>query len=675
MILRARVCLLPLALLPAAGCDDASFAPAGERDVVPWLTASPSAGQAPHLVTLDATDSVGDGLEFRWDHDGDGQYETDYAADPQSQWVYGTPGTFRPAVEIRARSGRVVRGEADVEVQVLGPAIGAARTIDLDVDTDRDGALTGLDEPDEDAFSAVRGAAVLANVDDDDEDGERDARDDRFPGEEDDDLAVGKLHRLRALESGDQVVVDVSPPAARARVRVFGEIDGAWKVLVAPDDEATKISPVVATTADIPLRVEALTGRSSEFDGRIRITASLLDRDGDTISTDVVSVVVPPVIFQDNLQPAETLYVMNIQGGWDSNAALLDALDDHLDDSVVRYDLGDWDYGYDRWVQDNMELGYQAIPTSTGVQTMRAAMQAERNRGGGLEGFVPFEKLGPDEGFFYPGGPETSHNYGGNLEVAPPHTVDGVERPFGRLLYGGGTSTLLGVPNHDTMNDEQLDWLNGQGVQGPAIEISSEWLAVGHIDEIVQFVPHRGATAQKPFVAVIASPQLARDILLELRALGHGATSVFAGRETETTVDAILDDEDLMAFNEAADARILDIRDTLKREIGLADADFRAVPVLYENIGDQGYDMAVALNPGIQNLITTGDRLFVPDPEGPVVDGVDAWREATISTMQDTTLDLVFVDVFESYHLLLGEAHCGTNVDRAPYARAWWSEQ
>ena len=34
---------------------------------------------------------------------------------------------------------------------------------------------------------------------------------------------------------------------------------------------------------------------------------------------------------------------------------------------------------------------------------------------------------------------------------------------------------------------------------------------------------------------------------------------------------------------------------------------------------------------------------------------------------------LPFLDVFESYHLLMGEAHCGTNVDRAPYAQSWWS--
>ena len=36
-----------------------------------------------------------------------------------------------------------------------------------------------------------------------------------------------------------------------------------------------------------------------------------------------------------------------------------------------------------------------------------------------------------------------------------------------------------------------------------------------------------------------------------------------------------------------------------------------------------------ALNPGIQNLVTAKNTLFVPDPEGPLEDGLDHWQEAT----------------------------------------------
>ena len=39
------------------------------------------------------------------------------------------------------------------------------------------------------------------------------------------------------------------------------------------------------------------------------------------------------------------------------------------------------------------------------------------------------------------------------------------------------------------MTGAQLDFMNAQAVQGPVIEVSSEWLAVGHIDEIFVFLP------------------------------------------------------------------------------------------------------------------------------------------------------------------------------------------
>jgi protein-arginine deiminase len=132
------------------------------------------------------------------------------------------------------------------------------------------------------------------------------------------------------------------------------------------------------------------------------------------------------------------------------------------------------------------------------------------------------------------------------------------------------------------------------------------------------------------------------------------------------------DAEQFSALNEAAQIRIDEIKDTLKATLGLDDDDFRPVPVLFNEV-DSG--LVAAFNPGIQNLVTVGDRLFVPDPEGPDDDGTDAWQRATVASLADTELDVIFVDVYLSYHELLGEAHCGTNLERAPYATPWWSVQ
>ena len=85
-------------------------------------------------------------------------------------------------------------------------------------------------------------------------------------------------------------------------------------------------------------------------------------------------------------------------------------------------------------------------------------------------------------------------------------------------------------------------------------------------------------------------------------------------------------------------------------------------------------DMAIALNPGIQNLVTAKNTLFVPDPEGPLEDGMDHWQEATRRSLAGTGLTLEFVDVFWGYHVQYGEAHCGTAVERAPMTQSWWTK-
>jgi protein-arginine deiminase len=542
-----------------------------------------------------------------------------------------------------------------------------ARTANLVVDCDKDGDI----DDDDDAVEDDERATFLANVDDDDGSGQRD-RQDRTLDPFDDDMADVVVKKVRGLD-GARVFVTVAPDIARQRTRL-------WLGDRAITDEQLDRGEVEgADVADVTLRLEALTGRTADWDGTLTLTLTVQDGDADdatVFSTDVVTLRAAPVLFPDNLQTPRRLFVVDIRAGDDNNRAFLSALrtSPGLPDDVELY-VADGDaYFYDRWIQDSWEVGTQVVPTSAGSKEMITALQLERDYGGqGLDRFVPGEWLSENRGFFYPGGQPSSHNYGGNLEVTPP--VDG--HPFGRLFYGGGTTKLSGARNVDTMNDAQLSFLNAQEVQGPALQLSSEWLAVGHIDEVLQFVPDADGGSAHGFFVVIASPALARDGLLAAREAGQGDTAMFAGRASSVTVDDVLQAADFLALNEAAQARIDSIQQKMKDTLGLTDADFRAVPVLYEEVESDG--LVAAFNPGIQNLVTVGDRLFVPDPEGPRVDGVDIWQQATRAALADSGLDVVFVDVFTSYHELFGEAHCGTNLERAPWTMlqdpttAWWN--
>ena len=106
-------------------------------------------------------------------------------------------------------------------------------------------------------------------------------------------------------------------------------------------------------------------------------------------------------------------------------------------------------------------------------------------------GFVR-DLVGPNRAMAYPGGDgnETSLNCGGNLEVLAPHEGPDGNFPLGRMIYGGGTEgSINGLSHQDTMEASQVNWMDAQEVQGPSLEVSSEWLVVGHIDEIFQVIP------------------------------------------------------------------------------------------------------------------------------------------------------------------------------------------
>jgi protein-arginine deiminase len=642
------------ALVPLIGCDDFGLVGevGGEGAPTAVLRVDFDAGQAPFTITLDASDSAphrgGDALQFEFDTDGDGDFEVDPQSSPTLEVTYDDAGRFAAAVRVRGPDGRFDIDSVTIEVTPENPP----RTADIDVDSNKNGVIDGAD----DVVEEDSAAPFLANVDDDNGDGQRD-RQDRSLNSDDDDMADIIVRRVKDAD-GARLFLSVSPQVANERTRV-------WRGDEVLTEAGTNRAEVGDGAADVDLRLEAMTGRTGDWDGVVQLKLTL-EKDGAVISEDVVVMRAAPVLFPDNLAAPRRLFVMDVPFGPDNNRELMVALQS-LPDGVELYTTDADDYFYDRWMQDNWEVGYQSVPTKDGVKEMITALQVERSYGGqGLDAFVPGEWIGPGRGFFYPGGPETSHNYGGNLEVSPPTTQD----PFGRMLFGGGTQTLSGARNENTMNDEQVSFLNAQELQAPAIELSSEWLAVGHIDEIFQFVPDLSPDGGSNFKVIIASPQMARDVLLAMRADGKGSSLVFAGRRDSYSVDEILDAEQFSALNEAAQIRIDEVQEVLTRALGLSDDDFLPVPVLFNEI-DSG--LVAAFNPGIQNLVTVGDRLFVPDPEGPRDGGVDVWQEATRASLATTDLDVIFVDVFESYHELLGEAHCGTNLERAPHATAWWT--
>ncbi|NXT12882.1 PADI1 deiminase, partial [Prunella fulvescens] len=280
---------------------------------------------------------------------------------------------------------------------------------------------------------------------------------------------------------------------------------------------------------------------------------------------------------------------------------------------------------------------------------------------------------GPDFGYVARQAPEgaSSLDSFGNLEVSPPVTVRGKEYPLGRILIGSSFPRVGGR----RMAKAVRDFLVAQKVQAP-VELFSDWLSVGHVDEFLSFVP---APDRKGFRLLLASPSACYQLLKEKQEEGFGEAAMFQGRAgramglrgvPKPTINEILANEELRKFNDYAQSCISWNRDILKRSLGLAEPDILDIPQLFQS---NAASEAEAFFPDmVVNMLVLGRHLGIPKPFGPVVGGRCCLEQRVRELLEPLGLSCTFIDDFFSYHILLGEVHCGTNVRRKPFAFKWW---
>ncbi|NXN13047.1 PADI1 deiminase, partial [Indicator maculatus] len=261
-----------------------------------------------------------------------------------------------------------------------------------------------------------------------------------------------------------------------------------------------------------------------------------------------------------------------------------------------------------------------------------------------------------------PGRTITSLDSFGNLDVSPPVTVRGKEYPLGRILIGSPLPWASGR----RMSRAVRDFLYAQKVQAP-LEVYSEWLSVGHVDEFLTFVPacDRKSPFQCPFPVSSASVPFP----VSPASVPHcsGPPAGLKGTERRS-IDEILVDESLKNDNRHVQRCIDWNRDLLKQELGLSEQDIIDIPQLFILRGSR----ADALFPDMVNMLVLGRHLGIPKPFGPVVGGQCCLEERVRALLEPLGLTCTFIDDFFSYHVLCGDVHCGTNVRRKPFAFKWW---
>ena len=586
-----------------------------------------------------------------------------------------------------------------------------AWSIDLDADSDRTGALDGSTDED-DLEGRAPGAISRVDVDDDNVDGTLDNEVVDIHDEENDlDVVVIQADGLADL-----------PDDAWVELSLEGDVE---MVLIYLDGE-----PILGTLDDTTIASKTLTGvtgtapefevRANDFYGMVTLKAELYDGDDELRDADEVVLHTAPFMMFNHLDEARTLYVLTDS----SNQFMRDGIRDAIGaENMV--EVPAMQYGWDVWMQDEIEFGYQQTPYGA----MDLVLDSIRGDGwGGLDDLPEDLLVGPDFGMLVRGsGYAQSVDSFGNLECSPPVTVDGVEYPFGRIYYGG------------RMGNRQVtaglrEFLDAQEVQAP-VEIDSTWLAVGHVDEFMLFLPD--PDSDKGFKLGWTDTRIAMDIL-EMVDPNMQLTR-FPDHHFDTVGEIL--DSSLPDYNEDLQVQYMDpILDIVKAEFGLDDSDIVMIPGIWEQTSWGG----LAMVPGMTNLAVWDHELLIADPffrtADEDVDGDDNldfgedlngnneldtdedangnreldegedlnnngvldteedananWRldegedlngNGMLNTYRDPFIEAFnevlpaalnphYLDNWNTYHLMWGEVHCGTNILREPRADLYWWE-
>ncbi|XP_038603262.1 protein-arginine deiminase type-1-like [Tachyglossus aculeatus] len=559
---------------------------------------------------------------------------------------------------------------------VLAQAVLILTSVDisLEVDTGRTGVVqkSKVDKKTWSWGPNGHGAILLVNCDRDD------------PSSQDIDYNKTSIHTMADLQDMSLMVLRTEGPEAlfdnhqlvlhvpmsdADKVGVFHATGGnslsQYKHVLGP----RKLSYIVKREPgekETTFYVEGLAFPDSNFSGLVSFSVTLLDiADQDflksPIFTDsVVFRVAPWIMTPNTLTPLE-VFVCSLDDSGSSNVEFLEAVAYLALKANCQLTICPLvENRNDRWIQDEMEFGYVEAPH----KSFPVVFDSPRNRG--LKDF-PFKRvLGPDFGYVTrepETGQASSLDSFGNLDVSPPVSVRGKEYPLGRILIGSSFPKTGGR----RMAKIIRNFLYAQKVQEP-IELYSDWLSVGHVDEFLTFVP---APGQKGFRLLLASPNACFKLFQEKKDEGHGDAAQFDGLKIvkKVTINEILEDESLRSDNQYVQSCIDWNREVLKRELGLIERDIIDIPQLFKISNSS----AEAYFPDMVNMVVLGKYLGIPKPFGPIINGRCCLEEKVQSLLEPLGLNCTFIDDYLSYHVLLGEVHCGTNVRRKPFSFKWWN--
>ncbi|KAJ1065460.1 hypothetical protein K5549_016256, partial [Capra hircus] len=531
--------------------------------------------------------------------------------------------------------------------------------ISLDVDADRDGVVE-KNNPRKASWTwgpEGQGAILLVNCDRD------------TPWLPQEDCSDEKVYSKEDLKDMSQMILRTRGPEhlpAGYETVLYISMSDSDKVGVFCVENpffGQRYVHILGGSAELLFFVEGLRFPDEGFSGLVSIHVSLLEYMAEGIPltpifTDTVAFRVAPWIMTPNILPPVSVYVCCMKDNYLFLKEVKNLVEKTNCELKVCFHTA---LRFRRSSQDEIEFGYIEAPHKGFPVVL------DSPRDGNLKDFPVKQLLGPDFGYVTREPlfePVTSLDSFGNLEVSPPVTVNGKTYPLGRILIGSSFPLSGGR----RMTKVVRDFLQAQQVQAP-VELYSDWLTVGHVDEFMTFVPIPGT---KKFRMLMASTSACYKLFREKQKEGHGEAIMFKGlggmSSKRITINKILSNESLVQENQYFQ-RCLDWnRDILKKELGLAEQDIIDLPALFQMDKSR---QARAFFPNMVNMIVLDKDLGIPKPFGPQVEEVCCLETHVRSLLEPLGLCCTFVDDISAYHKFLGGQLTSENNRRQPPVFKW----
>ena len=571
--------------------------------------------------------------------------------------------------------------------------------VDLVVDADRDGTPQPTETTDqqfEDAWTADHGAVFLVNADDDDEDSLPDADDAEVnvvTGNEEDAKDLARiLVRAWPDAPADTTATLTLDADSVSHVRIHRLQNGTWTGVagkVGPcgawaDPTCQEVASLDLTATDlqegVELGIEAMrwpgTPDAGTWDGMVSIALGATDGDGQPIVTDdnpvdgkdEVVLRVAPWLKRGALQSADRVYASEISSPFITDlTAVLSNVGVDLQ-SIPETGIGS---SKDRWVRNSFQTGFSTMPAPGGVHGMRVAMPRPWGNQGAPSEWLNENYLGPDQAVlvaYETLGTGTTFDSYGNHMLIPPYQRGVSNFASGRILVGNVAGLLPELPG----------FYLAQHVQAPVVTVQTDWLTAGFVSQVFRFVP---ADTPRGWQLLVADPMAFVNMLQDWQVQGHGAAEWFVGKTWDNgtsatvSIDDLLYDPDMMAWNQEASASIDSMLDAFKSATGLMDAEIVHLPVCFHE--EYGAFTALAPNP-IDGLLL-GDDYVLGYPFGPSINGQDAYRVHIEGLLEAAPLGsgagltTHYVNDWTGYHTLIGGVFSGTNIDGPLPEDPWWT--